>query len=253
MQHSREIMEKKIKALIVDDEQGSRQVLKNLLEEYCPDVEVLGLAKSAAEGIKLIQKLKPELVFLDIAMPQGDGFEMLDNIETIDFGLIFTTAYDAYAVQAFEYSAVYYLLKPINILRLQKAVAQFRTRRQEMASRRLEVLKENMSGQNRKLALPTAEGLQFVEVVRIVRCMADGSYTHFFLQGGERIMVSKTLKHFAGILPEQHFFRVHHAHLINLAHIQKYLKGKGGYVLMSDGSEVEVSIRKKEAFLKRIG
>ncbi len=246
-------MKEAITALIVDDEAGSRQVLKNLLEEYCPEVQVLGLASSAAEGIKQIKELSPELVFLDIAMPEGDGFEMLDNIAEIDFGLIFTTAYDEYAVQAFEYSAVYYLLKPINILKLQKAVSVFQERRGDRAGEQLEVLKENLSSPINKLALPTSDGLQFVDVRKIVRCMADGSYTRFFLVDGEKILVAKTLKHFAALLPEQEFFRVHHAHLINLGHIRKYYKGKGGYVLMSDGSEVEVSVRKKELFLKRIG
>ncbi len=242
-----------IKAIIIDDEEGSRKTLRNLLVEYCPQVEVLDLADSAATGIMSIRQHQPDLVFLDIAMPDGDGFEMLDNIKEINFGVIFTTAYDEYAVQAFEYSAIHYLLKPINILKLQKAVEEFEKRTISTEQNHFNFLKENIDRPSalKKIALPTQEALLFVSIQDIIRCEADGSYTLFYLKNKKRVMVAKTLKHFEDLLDANVFLRVHHAHLINLNQVVKYIKGKGGSIEMSDGSEVEVSVRKKDIFMKK--
>ncbi|MEN9459794.1 MAG: response regulator [Bacteroidota bacterium] len=248
----------KIRTVLVDDERNGREILLALLEKFCVNVEVVGTADSAEPAIALIKELKPHLVFLDINMPGLSGFEMLEKLAPIDFEVIFVTAHDAYALKAFKFSAIDYVLKPIDLDDLQKAVEKVEGKligKQEPGQGKYKELFNNIRNiQNPfdKLGLATRDGLIFVKISEIVRLESDVNYTWFFLVNGEKILASKTLKEFEEMLEEYNFYRVHKSHLINLAHLQRYIKGEGGSVVMSDGSEVDVSRRNKEGLMKRL-
>ena len=241
-----------IHALIIDDEPKSRNILKGYVSDYCEQVNIIGEASSAYEGSQKIAQLNPDLVFLDIQMPGGSGFDLLSTLDEISFEVIFTTAFDQYAVKAFKFSAVDYLLKPINILELQSAVKRVIHRKEtSKGQQQLTHLKDNLqTGLFNKIALPTLEGLFFVEVQQILRCESDGAYTKVFLLEEKKFMVSRNLKEFEALLTPHSFFRVHHSHLINLNYIVRYQKGKGGMVELEDGTWVNVSVRKKDKFLE---
>ncbi len=240
----------KIRALIVDDEEGGRHTIRNLLTEYCPQVEIVGLADSPSVAFKMIQLHQPELVFLDIRMPAGDeGFQLLESIDDIQFAVIFTTSYDEYAIRAIKFSALDYLLKPINILELQKAVNRYTKRRGNSDAVAIKNLpKDNQAFQ--KLGLPSIEGLTFINIAEIIRCEADGNCTIFYIANRKKILVTKTLKYYDELLANSNFHRIHGSHLINLKHIAKYKKE--GIVELSDGSEVYVSARKKKTFVEKL-
>lgn len=205
------------------------------------------------EAVDLIRRTDPELVFLDIEMPVQNGFEIFEQVGQVNFDVIFTTAFDQYAVKAFEYSAVDYLLKPIKIRKLVAAVDKVRDKVDRRSREgRLETLRQNLGQDFRKVVLPTQEGYQFLQIDRIIRCEADSNYTNFFLADGSRVFVSKTLKLVEGLLNDRDFFRIHQSHLINLRHMVKYIKGKSGQVQMADGSLLDVSVRRKGALLERI-
>lgn len=240
-----------IRAIIIDDEARGRQTLQNLLEEYCPDVEVLALCDSAKAGIEAIEEKKPDLVFLDVEMPQMSGFDMLENIAHPDFEVIFTTAHSEHAIRAIKFSALDYLLKPIDAEELKMAVEKAISNIQNHEHEKLKHFIENRKTFDR-IALPTSEGYTFLPIKDIIRCEASGSYTIFYIKGQESMLVCKNLKEYEEMLEEGHFYRVHHSHLINVDHITKYLRGDGGQVVMSDGSLIEVSRRKKEAFLTHL-
>ncbi|MEM9723671.1 MAG: response regulator, partial [Bacteroidota bacterium] len=242
-----------IRTLIIDDEEDARQALKLTLEKYCPEVQLIAECKSAKEGIAAISQLQPELIFLDIQMPQMSGFELLEQVESIDFEVIFVTAHDHYAIKAIKFSALDYLLKPIDIDELRYTLKRFKEqpRNQSQYDSVLKNIK-NPEGRMERLAIPTLEGIEFLETADIIYCEAEGNYTHLFLQRGKKLLVSKKLKDFEQVLSETGFCRVHHAYLINLKHIQKYVKGEGGYVLLHEGHQAPVSRRKKEEFLRRI-
>jgi two-component system LytT family response regulator len=239
-----------ITAILVDDEENCVDILRTLLLKYCPQIELLGAANGVQSGFKMINELKPEVVFLDIQMKDGTGFDLLEKIQDVKFHLIFTTSFDNYAVKAFKYSALDYLLKPINPEELIMAVARLgeRTRLEDLESQ-VKLLLNNRNGLER-LALPTSDGLRFVRTEEIVRCESEGNYTNVFLMSREKILVSRTMKMYAEIMPDNLFFRVHKSHLINLMHVKQYSTVDGGYVLMNDGSKVEISTRKKDEFLK---
>ncbi len=243
-----------IKAIIVDDEKRGRETLQNLLGKYTKTVEVLDMAESAKEGIDLIKKLNPDLVFLDIEMPHGSGFDLLESFKgEINFEVIFTTAYDQYAIQAIKFAALDYLLKPIDIEELQMAITRVAQKMEEVgSSKNFEIFLENLRGGSKKIALPTANGISFIDIENIIRCEASGNYTCFYLKDQPKILVSKTLKEFEDMLAEQDFYRVHNSHLVNLNHVVKYVKLGGDMVVMDDGSEIEISRRKKEGFLNRL-
>ena len=243
-----------ITALIVDDEHKARLNLAQLVHSFCPDVELIGEASTIQDARSRISAEHPELIFLDIQMKGESGFDLLNIDKQHDYQVIFTTAHDEYAIKAFKFSAVDYLLKPIDVEELKRSVKRaVNSRASRSENEKLQLLTESLiQGGNRlaRIALPTLEGLTFVRVDEIIRCESDENYTNFFLSTGAKTLVSKTIKHFEDLLAGHNFVRVHRSHLVNLDHIRKYYKGDGGYILMSDGSEVVVSRRKKDAFLQ---
>lgn len=242
-------------AVIIDDEMHSVDVLKTLLETYCPAVRVVGQADNSTTGRKVIGEQSPDIVFLDIEMPFGTGFDMLDAIEPKNTSVIFVTAYDHYALKAIKYYAIDYLLKPVDIDELKLAVKRVEERKEQQSGSALPVslLKTYLEKgvDNSKIALPMADGLQFVNRHEIVRCEACGNYTRIYLQENRTYMVARTLGEYEELLSPYNFLRIHHAHLINLDHIERYVRGEGGYVIMSDGAVVDISRRKKQDFLSR--
>ncbi len=244
-----------IKALIIDDEKSSRDILRGFVESYCEDIEIIDEAESAEQGIEQIKELKPQLIFLDIELPLGSGFDLLDACKNTEFDVIFTTAHDQYALQAIKVCALDYLLKPISATDLKAAVAKIREQNYSgTTSPQIGAFVENISNLNKQLSnivLPTLDGFLVVKISEIIRCEADKNYTLFTLENNEKILVSKTLKEFEELLHEMDFIRVHQSHLINASHVQRYIKGSGGYVKMSDDSIIEVSRRKKEFLMER--
>lgn len=241
-----------MKAVIIDDEEDSRQILANYLAKYCPDVKVCGFGQSVSTGKEAILKHQPDVVFLDIEMPFGNGFDLLDSIETITFETIFVTAFDNYAIQALNQSASYYLLKPINIDELVKAVEKIRKEKsEENYIRHTQVLLENIrTGSSQKIMLPTMEGFEIVSINTIMYCDAADNFTRFHLDGSTTpLMICRTLKYFEDILKDHRFLRIHRSHLINPDYVVRYTKGKGGSVTMKDNKELEISADKKQSFL----
>ena len=243
-----------LNAIIVDDEPYCCEVLSTLLKRYCPEVEVVAVCSSGEEALKAIRRLQPQIVFLDIEMPQMNGFDMLERLPEINFHLVFTTSYDQYAIKAIRFSAIDYLLKPIDREELQRAVQKVSRQVQKPVAQQLEILlqKIHQPGAVNKVALPTMEGLQMVSVDNILRCESDSNYTIIFLKDKQKLVVSRTLKEIEEMLEDYPFVRVHHSYLVNLNEINRYVKGEGGYLVMSDGTTIDVSRSKKEALLKKL-
>ena len=249
-------MEAKITTVLIDDEQGARESLANLLSKYVDNIEVIGKADSASTGYNMIQELKPNLVFLDVEMPNGNAFDLLEKFETIDFHIIFVTAYDHYAIKAIKYSAIDYLLKPIDLDELRSAVEKYKalSGKSKDINEKIKLLLSNLSNDvgAKKIVVPDNEGLNLIHLQDIVRCESDGDYTNIDLANGKRILSANTLGDYEDLLTNSGFFRIHRSSIINLSHIKKYIRGEGGSVVMSDGSEVEVSRRKKAEFLDKL-
>jgi two-component system LytT family response regulator len=244
-----------IKAIIIDDEMHCRKTLGILLKEYCPDVQVIDQCDNGEDGAEAIKKGKPDLVFLDIEMPRMNGFEMLEQFSEIPFAVIFTTGYDQYAIKAFRFSALDYLLKPIDHEELKKAVLKVSQHILYPLPQQLEILLQKIHHQPaaiNKIALPTMEGLQMIPVDSIISCASDRNYTAVLLKGRQKIIVSRILKDIEEMLEEYSFLRVHHSYIVNLNEISKYIKGEGGYLVMSDGSSVDVSRSRKEILLQKL-
>ena len=244
-----------LKAVIVDDEPFCCTSLVMLLERYCPEVKVADICHSGEDGLIAIRENNPQIVFLDIEMPGMNGFEMLEKLSIINFEIIFTTSYDQYAIKAIHLSALDYLLKPIDREELQKAVQKVTQRSHHQIPQQLEILLQKLHqpiSSTQKIALPSMEGLQMIDVNSIISCASDSNYTIFLLKNKQKIIVSHTLKETEEMLEEYSFLRVHHSHLVNLNEVSKYIKGEGGYLIMSDGSIVDVSRSRKEALLKKL-
>ena len=242
-----------INAIIVDDEESSQATLKNLIAEFCKNVNLLGIASSVKEGIGLINSEQPDLVFLDVEMPVQNGFSLLKHFEEPDFSVIFTTAFREYAIEAFRFSAVDFLLKPIDLDDMKKAIAKATSKKEAEATKeKLKTLKENLNNVCNKLALPTSDGYYFVELENIIRCSSESNYTFFHLTSGKKILVSKTLKVFNTLLEDHNFFRISRSDLVNLNHIVKFGRQKTPTVTLSDDTTLTLSLRRTEAFIKRI-
>lgn len=241
-----------LKALIIDDEAKARRILLELLKEYCPQIEIVGEADDVPNAVKAIHKHQPNLVFLDIEMPGYTGFQLLDFFDSVNFEIIFTTAYREYAIQAFQVSAIDYLLKPIQIELLIKAIEKVESQlNAPQINERIDTLKSNLSQEHiTRIALPVAEGLLFVEVEEIVYLNAEGAYTQIFLDGGKKVLVSKKIKSFEKVLDHPSFFRTHRSYLINLNRVKQYVKQDGGYIVMDNNDSVNLARERKEDFLK---
>lgn len=243
-----------IKAIIVDDEPYCCETIASLLEDYCPEVEVTGIYQNGADALTAILKQSPDLVFLDVEMPKMNGFEMLEQLPSINFDIIFTTSYDQYALKAIRFSAIDYLLKPVDREELQKAVQKVMLRSQRTIAQQVEILMQKLHHPAKsisKIALPTMEGLQMIPVDQIISCESDSNYTILLLKNKKRLTVSATLKEIEESLGDHSFARVHRSYLVNLNEVEKYVKGEGGYLMMSDGSVINVSRYKKELLLKK--
>ncbi len=245
----------KLKAVIVEDEEASRITLNNYLSKYCPAIEILEMADSVQSGLKAIKKHNPDVVFLDIEMPYGNAFDLLESLDEIEFEIIFVTAYRDYAIKALNLSAAYYILKPIDIDELVSAVDKIVERKKEGDSNfHTKILMDNIKSntiQHKKIVLPQMDGFEVVNIADIIRAEANDNYTNFHLTNGKTFLVSKTLKHFDDLLCEFDFIRTHKSHLVNLQYITKYIKGKGGQVRMIDDSYVDVSSTRKKELLER--
>ena len=249
-----------MKTLIIEDEQKSREMLATLVKKNFPQLTIVGLAKNVAEGVEFINTLSPDLVFLDISMPDGTGFDVLEKTQGLKFDIIFTTATDKHALKAIKYSACDYLLKPIDVDELkptvEKLIAKHSSNTAAMPSmENLQFLIQNLKRADdnyNKITLPTGNAYEIVNIKDIIRCEADGSYTNFILTGGKKLMVSASMKHYEDLLPANDFIRIHHHHLININHVLRFLKVDGGYAIMSDNTQLEISRRKKDAFLERL-
>lgn len=243
-----------IKAIIIDDELHCQQTLSLLLKEFCTEVQLAEQCGSAKKGLEAIEKNKPDLVFLDIEMPTMNGFEMLEQFSEIPFAIIFTTSYDQYAIKAIRFSALDYLLKPIDPNELVSAVKKVQEQRHLPMAEQFQMLLKQVQGKEHhfnKIAVPTAEGFELVPADQVIHCEANDNYTHLFLKNKNKIIACRTLKEMEEQLLDFNFFiRVHHSYMINLNEVTKYIRGEGGYLVMSDGSTVSVSRSRKEALLK---
>jgi len=243
-----------LRAIIVDDEQSSRETLKLMLERYCPNVDVISMSDSYETALKDIKMFKPDVVFLDIQMPDGNGFKLLEQFEDVDFFVIFTTAYEEYALKAFKYNAIDYLLKPIiskdlidAVEKVSKNLSSNDFNVQSIKSILNELKQQKKS---KKIVLSTAEGMHIVDTENIMRCESDDYYTKFFFVDGSTILISKTLKEHEELLSDSDFFRPHKSHLVNLKYVKSYVKTDGGSIIMNDGKEIPVSRRKREKILE---
>ncbi|HRD57544.1 MAG TPA: LytTR family DNA-binding domain-containing protein [Ferruginibacter sp.] len=250
----------KIKAIIIDDEEHASARLTDLVEKHCNGmINLLGSFHSVKQGIHAIKTLHPHLVFLDVQIHDETGFDLLQQLPNQNFEVIFVTAYEKYAVQAFKFSAIYYLLKPVDIADLKQAVEKIKqiVPAPENVMAKFQTLLENVEQLKqytppKKIVVPTIAGFELLPVIDILRCQSDINYTSIFMRNGQKLVVAKTLKEFEEMLTEFNFFRVHNSHLINLAYVKSYNKGKGGTVILNDGTAIEVSTRRKEDFLHKM-
>lgn len=242
-----------MKAILVDDEKNALEMLEWMLRKNCPEVEILAMCNSPLEGVEKIKSLKPDLIFLDIEMPQLNGFDLLDRLGKHESDVIFTTAYNQFAIKAFKICALDYLLKPIDPDDLKSAVQKAMNKKNKVSAEQLELLMSYIKPEkpkSKRVALTASDHLIFVETDKIIYCESDSNYTIFFLTTGEKVMVSKTLKDVEEILEGSDFFRVHASYLINMKHVSKFTRGDGGYVVMSNNQHITVSRKKKEEFFE---
>ena len=245
-----------IRTVLVDDEVDSIRVLQTLLESFCPQVAVVGTASGVETALQVIRETGPDLVFLDIEMAQGNAFDLLNQLQPLQFQFIFVTAFDDYAIRAFKYSAVDYLLKPVDIDDLRSAISRVQERPLEKdLTQKMRTLLEQMGTlqmSQQKMAIPTITGLIFVPVQDILRFEAKGNYTSIVMANNDTILATRTIKDYEEALPEAIFYRIHNSHIINLSRIREYQKGRGGAVVMEDGTVIEVASRRREEFLRKL-
>ena len=240
--------------ILVDDEPRGLNIMEKMLELHCPDVHIAASCKNADEAIEQIRSIQPELVFLDIAMPVKTGFDLLNELQDFSFEIIFVTAYNQYMIEAFHFSAVDYLLKPINDILLVNAVKRAKKRIEEKTKHRnIETLLYNLeqknSPQNMRLCVGSIKGFQVVDVKDILYCEASGNYSNFHFTNHQLVCTSRTMREYEGVLEDAGFVRIHKSYLVNLLHVKEYIRGAGGSVILTNGTELEVARRKKEMFL----
>lgn len=246
------MISKNIRAILIDDEMTSLRNLEQKLEAFCKSVTVIAATQKPEEAISIIRSLRPDVLFLDIEMPKMSGFRMLEELGDYDAEIIFTTAYNHYAIDAMRISAFDYLVKPVAIEELENAVNRLFKKKSMKTQERLHILKESINQvktQENKIAVPLNEGFEFVIIKNIIRIESSSSYSRIFLIDGKSMLVTKLLKDFEELLTPYHFFRVHNSHLINLNYIKKYLRAVGGQVLMDNGDLIDVARRKKDEFI----
>lgn len=244
-----------ISAIIIDDEPYCCETLDMMIGRFCPEIKVVAVLNSGAEGLEALSQYRPQLVFLDIEMPYMNGFEFLERAHFVNFGLIFTTSYDQYAIRAIRFSAMDYLLKPIDRLELIQAVSKVSKSLENPTQMQLEILMQKFNWPKnpiKKIALPTMEGLQMVDIDSIISCSSDSNYTNFYLKHDKKLTASRTMKDVEELLSDYAFLRVHNSYIVNLNEINKYFKGEGGYLLMSDGSRIDVSRSRKEILIQKL-
>lgn len=244
-----------LRSIIVDDEPKSLENLKILAEDFVKNISVVAMCRTVREALAAIKTYKPDIVFLDIQMQNETGFDLLAEIDQIDFEIIFVTAYSEFAIKAIKFSAIDYLLKPIDIDELRSAVRKVEEKRTGKISGRLKILHDNLQGKGNdasKIALPSADGLIFIMVNEIFYCEASSNYTIFYTSENKQYVVSKTLGEYEDLLLGHNFFRIHHSYLVNLNVIKKYIKGEGGYVILNNNVSLNVSKRKRSDFLSRL-
>lgn len=243
----------KLRAIIVDDEKNAADLVETMLQENCPEVEILYKANTVIDALKKINQLNPDLLFLDIEMPYANGFDLLQAVPDRNFEVIFTTAYDQYALKAFKFSAVDYILKPISEKSLVIAVNRVLERQNKNQNENINSLLEYIDdGEPKKIALHSSDGIDFVQIMNIVRFEADSRYTKVYMIDGKTYLVSKNIGEFDELLHNYHFFRIHRSHLINLHYVRSVFKKDGGYIIMNDGQRIEVSRRRKDEFLRKM-
>lgn len=245
-----------IQAIILDDEKRCIALLQQLLQNSFPEVQVVATATKPEDGIKLIRQFEPALLFTDIEMPNKNGFQVVEATQDVGYDVIFTTAYQQYAINAIRFAALDYLLKPIEAEDLAGAIGRYKSRhKHDQQKQQFELLfsnLKNMAQPFQKISIPTTEGIIFLNTSDIICVEASGSYTRLCLKGGEVILTSKNLKEFEEMLPHQSFFRIHHSYIININEIKRYIKGDGGTVIMSTAAELPVSKRRKDEFILRL-
>jgi len=240
---------KPITAVIIDDEKRVREALYGIVKKYCTNIKVLGLASSADQGKDLIKDTSPDLVFLDVQMTDKTGFDMLREMEHINFHIIFVTSFDKYALKAIKYSALDYLLKPINIADLQMAIAKI-----EVKEENVSVFLENLNNplESKKIVIRHSKGIRYAYDSEIIRCQSDGNYSNVYFKDESSLFVAKTLKEFEELLPKEHFIRVHQSHIINIAYVKEYRNGRGGSLDMLNGDSVIVARSRKKEVLNAL-
>ncbi len=243
----------KKKALVIDDEKKTRELIANMINSFGLEIEAIPAGENVKSGIEAIRQHKPDLVFLDIQMPDGSGFDVLRAFDEKSFEVIFITAHQEYAIKAIKFSALDYILKPVDPEELETAVKRAVETRNYPRESQFDALNHNLQhNQRRKLVLKTQESVHVIELDNIIRCEADRNYTSFFLKEGKKILVSKTLKEFENLLCGQQFMRVQQSHIINLNYVDRFDKGQGGSVVLKDGSEIPLSPSKRELFFKML-
>lgn len=245
-----------LKAILIDDEESGLNSLRQKILQHCPEIDIIAACNYPESGLEAIETMQPDIVFLDIEMPLMNGFTLLQQLKYRNFELIFVTAYDHYAIKAIRFSALDYLVKPVEIEALEEAVKRAIGKKQNFPNERLELLLENASGQKKKfkrIAIPTTEGLHFLKVDDIIYMEASGNYTRFYLINDRKYIVSKTLKDFEEMLSSDIFIRIHNSYIINKDFVEKYIRGDGGQVVLFGNFILDVAKRKKGEFLRAIG
>lgn len=244
-----------IRCVLIDDERNALEMMEWLLKTYCPEVEIAAMCDSSELGIEAIEKHRPDIVFLDIEMPNMNGFDMLEKFDKLFFDVVFCTAYDQFAIKAFKYSALNYLLKPVDPDELKATIRRIEERRSVPSREQFELLLQTMQQNNRstpqRIALTAGDGLIFVPTADIIYCEAESNYTNVVLTGGKKILVSKVLKDIDEVLSGPDFYRVHSSFLININHIKKLVRGEGGYIIMDNDAMVSISRSRKQEFMEK--